>query len=256
MIAGMAIVCEAIASPIYANNVLLTSSGNATQDAALVSLLESYGHSVALGPQYSSFTGGGLAGADTVLLQTNYNWTAGDMPTNGQTALLDYVGNGGGLITTEWFVWKAAANNHFNQLMEAIPVAPNTTFRSAVSVSYSQVTPDPILNSGLANNFSFNPGSISGSETFLTALPEATVFYESDYSFGGDLGAGLVGWTYGSGRVLTFSTLLAGVSLDDSNYGRLIHNSVVWTSVPEPSAFMLAVISTFSLVVPRWRRAV
>jgi len=53
---------------------------------------------------------------------------------------------------------------------------------------------------------------------------------------------GLVGWGYGNGRVISFSTLIGEVELTDANYAKLFQNSVNWvtaTPVPVPGAFWL-----------------
>jgi hypothetical protein len=63
----------------------------------------------------------------------------------------------------------------------------------------------------------------------------ATVFYTSVGSYGSDYPQGrqtktygLLGWRFGAGHVLQFSTLFDPIELADATYGRLIANAVTW----------------------------
>ena len=106
-----------------ADNVLLLSTGVTAEDNAVVNLLTADGHTVSVGPQYQSYTGGDLSGYSAVILLPNNTTIGGNIPTAGQTALVNYVNGGGGLVTGEWTVW-GTAGDHFNQTLEAvIPVA-------------------------------------------------------------------------------------------------------------------------------------
>jgi len=216
-----------LAGNAQASHILVMSSGNAELDAQTTTTLESFGHVVELGPQYLSFDGTpSLADYNAVLLLTNANWSQGDMPAAGQVALLDYVHDGGGLVTSEWLVWLNAAGDIFHDLYDAIPVVSTTTFRSSAAATYSAMTADPVVSEGVADSFSFIADSFSGTETFFTARPGATVYYESDYPGG----AGLIGWEYGIGRVMSFSTLIGSQQLLDSNYSRLLSNTLIWAT--------------------------
>ena len=65
-------------------------------------VLQSQGNSVTLGPSYASFSGAGLSGYNAVVLLPNGQyWNGVDMPTSGQQALVNFVQNGGGLVTNE-----------------------------------------------------------------------------------------------------------------------------------------------------------
>ncbi len=43
-------------------------------------------------------------------------------------------------------------------------------------------------------------------------------------------GAGLLGWTYGSGRVLSFSTPIGPAELSNADYKQLLNNAVKWAT--------------------------
>jgi hypothetical protein len=246
-----------LSSPALGALVLALSSGNAAEDAAVVSVLESHGHSVDLGPQYTGFNGSlSLAGYDSVLLLANYNWPAGNMPAAGQTALVNFVSGGGGLVTGEWTVWKSAAQvGVFQTLDDAIPVVPTGLFRTAIGPTvYTQSTPDPILNAGVPATFSFVADNIGGTETQFNPRPGATVFYTSNYP-----AAGVIGWDYGLGRTISFSTVIGPLELADPNYSRLLSNAVTWSvaAIPEPSAALFMGASACFVIaigaVHHWR---
>ena len=82
--------------------VLVLSSGDATLDARVATVLQAQGHFPTIGPAYTLFAneGNALAGFDVVYLQANANWQAGNMPAAGQNAINTFVQSGGGLLTS------------------------------------------------------------------------------------------------------------------------------------------------------------
>jgi hypothetical protein len=245
LISMTALVALGRAAPSQSTSALVLSSGNAAEDAAVVNVLESFGHLADVGPQYINFDGTtSLAGYESVVLLTNYNWNTvpARMPAAGQTQLLNYVNAGGGLVTGEWFVWKSVGQNAFTTLETLIPVVRTLAFRSATQVTYSEVTADPTINAGLPDSFTFSASNISGTETQFNPKPGATIFYDSDYPV---TGSGLIGWDFGAGRVVSFSTLIAEEELADANYARLVSNVVSWSAgvvIPEPSSAILVCV--------------
>jgi len=231
--------------------VFLFSTGDASLDALTKQTLEGYGHSVDVGPQYVSFNGSrSLEGYSTVLLVPSVNWFFGDMPVAGQNALKNFVAVGGGLVTGEWVVWKTGALHEFQALYAAIPVLSTSDYRTTSRITYNSVVDDPILNRGIPTRFTFLADDIAGSESFFKAKGGATTFYGSD--FGRD-GQGLVGWDYGEGRVISFSTVLGPLELRDSTYSRLLSNAIDWSAsgpgaVPEPSTVILLGLGALSVM--------
>ncbi|HRI15411.1 MAG TPA: hypothetical protein PLX89_20640 [Verrucomicrobiota bacterium] len=227
------------ATSLAANEVLVLSSGNATQDATLLNTLAAAGHTANLGPAAGGFTAAtSLVGYDAVFLQANYNWNilgAGgsiDMPIDGQSSLVSFVQNGGGLVTTEWLLWRIAASSTYDVLDPILPVVPSSAFRTSATATYTVGVNDSILDAGLPLSFTFPVDSISGTETFFSPRSGATVFFESDYAGG----AGVIGGTYGGGRILSFSTVVSQSVVEDPNHAILLGNAVTWVSQGSPAS--------------------
>lgn len=223
---------------LAAQTVLLLSTGSSTLDTQTKGVLEAGGATVTIGNPYTAFTSAELTGVDVVLLFPNNNWSSGDMLLAEQTALANFVSGGGGLITAEWTNWKVGAGS-FDNLEPILPVIATTQYTGVTAITYTSVTPDATLNAGMPSGFTFTADSFAGVESFFTAKSGATVYYSSA---GSANGAGIVGWTYGSGRVLQFSTTAGTNSLADANFSLLLQNSVQWAAVPEPSTTLLLVL--------------
>lgn len=241
--------------------VYLFSSGNATNDALLSTAITNAGHTPTTGVQWANFDGTqSLVGFDAVVFANNYNWDmATTMPEAGQQALLNFVNDGGGMLTTEWFVWNTLGSSRFNTLRALSPVQPTGSFNSAASTTYTVATPNAILNAGLPNSLTFPLTSISGTETVFRPKASATTYYSSSNGGGVANSGGVIGWNYGNGRVLSFSSLLGNSSMEDSNYSLLVSNSIDWivteTSdpvIPEPTTIISSIVVGFGLI---WRKA-
>ncbi len=230
--------------------VLLLSTGNATLDTQTKGVLETGGASVVVGSQFAAFSATELTGIDVVLLFPNNNWNSGDMSLTAQTSLVNFVGAGGGLVTAEWTNWKVGSNNFVN-LGPILPVVSTTQYTGGSTIAYSQATANATLNAGLPASFTFSGDNFAGVESFFTAKPGASVFYTST---GGAGGAGLVGWEYGAGRALQFSTTMGPLGLADTHLSRLFQNSVQWAAVPEPSTYLLMLVGLGVLLRFRARR--
>lgn len=222
-----------LSATAYGANVYVTSSGTGsigvTTDALVVAALEAGGHTVTVGEQFFNFTGAiDLSGFDVVYLQANWNWNFGNMPADGQQNIFDFVSNGGGLVTNEWTVWKAAAQGSFEILNPYFPAELDTPFSTLASLTFTQVQPDPILNAGLPTEFTFPMTSVSGTHTFIAARPGALSYYnftQSSQTWGGLIAAGA-----GCGRVANFATVNAQFQLEDPNFSTLLSNTMTWAA--------------------------
>jgi hypothetical protein len=238
--------------PVKADSVLLLSTGVSAEDNAVVNLLEADGHTVTIGPYYGTYSGSNLSGYSAVILLQNNNGDGENIPVAGQTALVSYVNGGGGLLTGEWTDWNIAALGWNQTLKAVIPVIPTSSFDYNSPITYSVATPNAVLNSGLPSSFTFNADDVGGTETYFQPRTGATVYYGSSY------GDGVIGWNYGSGRVLSLSTLAGQTELANPNYGRLFSNGVFWvdglSAVPEPSTLILLGMGILGLTIHSWSR--
>ncbi len=233
-----------------AQTVLLLSTGDSALDLQTRNVLQGAGYSVTVGNAYTSLAPAELTGINVVLLLPNHNWNTGDMPLASQAALVSFVQNGGGLVTSEWTDWKVSQGD-FATLSPILPATSASQYGNISGLFYVQATADSALNAGLGNHFVFSTDNYSGVESKLTAKAGATVFYTT---LSGAGGAGVVGWANGSGRVMQFSTTAGPNELANADYARLFVNSVAWTAqgVPEPSTCACLVLG---LAFVGWRVA-
>lgn len=242
----------ALPAQLAASVILLLSTGDTTLDTQTKTLIEGHGHTVTIGNPYTTFTATELSGVNVVLLFPNNNWNTGDMSLAAQTALVNFVNAGGGLVTSEWTNWKTGAGS-FATLDAILPVDSTTQYSGGSAITYTQVTPDATLNAGLATAFSFSGDNYAGVESYFTAKSGATVYYSST---GGSGGAGVIGWNSGAGRVIQFSTVAGPLELGNASYGKLVQNAVQWAAIPEPSTALLMLAGLGVLVwLRRARRA-
>jgi len=227
-----------------AASVYVMGAGNSAEDTRVTNVLTGFGHTVTIGSVYYNYNGSvSLSGYDVVLLMPNYSWGS-DMPAAGQTALVNYVNAGGGLVTSEWTVWQMGTGR-FSTIAAAIPATSGGNYTSASQTIYFQNEMDPVINYNLpGTSYSFSLTNLSGTESRLTAKAGTHTFYTSSYGGAASTGySGLVGWDYGSGRVISFSTLIAENELANADYQQLFSNAVNWADqaapVPLPGAVFL-----------------
>jgi hypothetical protein len=246
-------------SSAQAANVYVFSTGNTAVDSAYSAALAARGHAVTIGVQWNAFDGSvNLAGFNAVFMNMSANWSnsAGQVSLAGQQQLVNFVNAGGGLITTEWIIYNngTSGGTAYATLMPILPATYGSTWNSASQTTFSQVTPDPIMNADLPSSFLINNNSFAGgTETRLFARPGATVFYQSsNMSSTGIVNAGLSGWGVGGGRVVSISNMPGLTSLNETNYRTLLGNAVNWVSIPSPGA--IGVLGLAGLLAARRRR--
>jgi hypothetical protein len=123
------------------------------------------------------------------------------------------------------------------------------------------------MNVGLPATFSFTASS-GDTEHMLTPKPGATAFFTTNQrtaAFGGEgVGYGIVGWNYGSGRVLSLSTVSDSVALSNATYDQMLVNAFNWVAptspagevpAPEPTSLtVFAAASVWLLIASRIRQ--
>jgi hypothetical protein len=214
----------AASKPVSAQTtVYVMGGGSSASDMAVVSALTGAGFNVTLGVETPNWNGtqANLGDYGAVVMLNNYNWR-GKMTEAGALAIQQYVMAGGGVITGEWLTYNAQWSPILAELLPTTYVG--FTDSESTTTTYTQVTANPILNDGLPSSFTFTKGYAEGTEGRLNAKAGATTFYQSSAT---GL-AGLAGWNYGAGRVLSFSSILTGVDVDNPNLDRLLGNAVTW----------------------------
>ena len=211
----------------FGANIYVTTSGNYSIDTAAVVAMNLAGHTAFVGVAHTQFDSNvDLTGFNAVYLQPNSNWGTGDMPWDGQVALLNYVANGGGLITCEWTGWSMSAGQ-LQLLVQAMPFVPITAFTYNLTETFERVTSDSILDQGVAASFVTDLDSYGGTESnFTTLRPGAKNFYAIT-SQGPNIG--LAGWGFGAGKVISFGTT-NGPSQIAGACQTLFGNSVTWAT--------------------------
>ncbi|NUL82532.1 MAG: hypothetical protein HUU60_07385 [Armatimonadetes bacterium] len=225
--------------------VYVMSSDHIQTDSAVVDALTDHGHNVTLGVSYPNFDGSvDLSNIDVVYFQASANWTWGDMPLLGQVQLVHWLSDPAhGLLTTEWAIWKFMAGN-LRTLYRVLPITGNGAYRGTESVTYTRETANAVINAGVPNQFVFAPSSYAGTESFFVPKSNATVFYSSNYPFGDQVGAGVVGMRIpGGGRSISFSVCAGPSDFSHPDFSRLVANAVTWASLGtelKPNIYVMA----------------
>lgn len=156
----------------------ITSSSDVDHDSAIRNALISVGSVDTLNFfWYSNITQNDLLNTDLLIYTANYNWSATtDAPLQTQQAIVNFINNGGGLLTTEWVHWK-----RLTIIKDILPVAPvSSNFDNAPSVVFAKLNDDPIISNNVPNAFNVNLTNIGGTRSlFTTPKAGATIFYTS-----------------------------------------------------------------------------
>ena len=123
--------------------------------------------------------------------------------------------------------------NGFTVFNFSVPVNV-PTYGGATTTSYSVDTADPVLNDGVAKEFTFTLDNSGGTESSFTARSGATVYYRSSSGGGVANSPGVVGWSSQNGRVISFSALLTLSNFQSSDFSQLFSNAVTWAARMAP----------------------
>jgi len=171
--------------------VLVLADGQT--EGHVTSTLTAAGYEVRDGGLFYEFTGEGLGDVDAVVLLTGYDYN-NDMDDQGETALVEFVGAGGGLLHTEWMVYSIA-RSEFHQIIQAIiPVTYGGSYSSG-SETYTVMVDHPVTENLPAT---FTTGD-ENEFSHLSRRPGAVQLIR-----GSESGPAVVTWTQG-GRVISWN---------------------------------------------------
>jgi hypothetical protein len=209
-----------------AQRVYLFGTGIPERDAALADALRAHGLQVTLGVPYQAFDGSQNLSPFQVAVLAGSGYQD-DMPLAGQQVLLDWVASGRGLVTLEWSIWAVESWNRFLILRQLFPATykGSTLYRTAIQ--YQLQVNDAVLGRGLGTRLALGEGH----EAYLQPKRGATLYYSSDYPR--PSAAGVVGWQYGDGRVMSLS-VAPGYALNplpqNPAFRQLLTNAVQWAA--------------------------
>jgi hypothetical protein len=103
---------------VQPTRVLVLEDGG-TQDSVRV-ILEAAGYDVTMAGPFWQYRGAGLADHDVVLFLCGVAYTQ-IMPDSVERKLVDFVVNGGGLMTTEWLQYRARTGVYYPRLRPILP---------------------------------------------------------------------------------------------------------------------------------------
>ncbi len=212
---------------ILATRLLVLGSGVKNTDDAVANSLRANGIVVTVGPEPRIWNGtqADLHQFDAVLTLRSNVFGPG-MPQAGQEALVAFVQQGGGLITTEWLIYNGGL---FPQLSPILP-ATAIGYSDARPTTFARATPDEYLDAGLGSSFVITQGYSNGTEGLLEAKTGAQVFYTSTNAQHPYATAGVVGWDVDAGRVLSWSIIMTATEPADAEAAQLLANSVHWVT--------------------------
>ena len=214
-----------------AQNVLILydNSPTNTNTVALKTSLQNQGFQVTISAVSESFwnnTNPSLTGFHAVI-HLNGSTYATEMPIAGQTALVNFVQNEGGVyVGFEWNAYQVSESEMLT-MVDLIPIVRSSG--QTQNITYTTVPAQashPVL-SGIPASFSLtNTGANIGSMRAYGTDPAVTLMMQAS-------NAGLVYRAFGTGHVLMFSHAgnyvqsgASGAALSDTIVGQLIYNMI------------------------------
>lgn len=199
-----------------------------------------------------------ISNYDVLYVQGQNNWFSSDLSQFGSTDLAvisDFLTAGGGVVIGEWLAWDACAQNRagaWGDLDTLLPVTIRTgcAYGSNKKVRfYRWDRPlSPLIDTGVAADFVFQPADYAGSLSFLNLKTGATPYYWATWdsnvanippatdpaNLPSAGGVGMAGWVPAgkTGRVFAFATTNGAPELTDTtsanSFRRLLVNALGW----------------------------
>ncbi|MFC2170455.1 carboxypeptidase regulatory-like domain-containing protein [Calditrichota bacterium] len=192
--------------------------GDDATDGTLTEPLEEEGFEVTFFGLDSNYDGDPAPdGFHVIVLTDGTNYT-NQMPNDGQSAILEFVENGGGLIVTEWIAYEVMSNRY--QILADLLPMPRTGGTTGTE-TYT-IEEDHEVTDGLPDTFQINTGSNTGTATDGTVVVT-----------GNTCGDAVVVHEYEDGRVVQFASAGSYNNLNafgNDNMFLLMMNAINWTS--------------------------
>lgn len=208
-----------LATPLWGTEILIIKNGGTENDVA--SILSGAGMSTTI-TVYDYEWDGTNPPPDNfdamVLLNGRYGWASG-MSTSGQTALINYVQNGGGLLITEWVAYEYA-NGRYASMGDLIIIRRSSG--SWYTPTYQVVQAHDITaNLPSAFTLPYHAGNVG------SAIAEATVLITAS-----GVGDAVAVREYGQGRIVQFAMAgnYEGANPWDTNMQQLLVDAVEWAA--------------------------
>ena len=134
---------------------------------------------------WTNYNGASLntTNTDLILPLCNYNSAAGtNMPTAGQTGILNFIKSGGAMLTCEHIYMKiATVPGTLSVLDPVLPIIYSNIPSSRSQIRFKSIQTNTIINNGLPPEFQWVPSKINTlTETYLTVTkPNTITFYDS-----------------------------------------------------------------------------
>lgn len=228
--------------PANGPKILVLADADGPSTTALTTSLSKAGYQVTSRPAPENTWDGSnpaLTGFDAVIHLDGATWNA-PLPPSAQTALNDFVQNGGGFVGSEWNGYEASMGKQTgmpNLVLHGYSTSGKEQDCGRCSVTYSAVAPQaghPVL-AGLPASFAFQADGhhagpvipfLNNPSTLLMRIPSGN--------------AAVLVREFGRGKVVSFSFSAnyswggAGRTLLDPNIQRLYLNAVRWTAGSPP----------------------
>jgi hypothetical protein len=175
-------ICKWLTKSKTSPQITILTTENNIADGVLSNCLSNITSNIYIINQtFYNYNGLNLSNTDLLIMPASYNWTKGnDLSISVQNDIVNFINNGGGLLTAEWLMWVAAARNSMQNLRKTFPVNPTTPWVSRTQLRFTKTTDDPIVSNNLPQTWTWVPANVAGVETFFTSLKAgAIVFYTS-----------------------------------------------------------------------------
>jgi hypothetical protein len=162
--------------------IIVLTTENAAANSLITSCLSNISNNVAiLNKTFYNYDGSGLNDSDLLIMTAAYNWyKTGDISESVQNQMVDFVANGGAILTSEWLLWHTKSRSSLQILKTVFPVEPSSSWSGRTTLKFTRVTNNAIVSNGLPDSWVWTPGNSSGTETFFSSVkPNAIVFYDS-----------------------------------------------------------------------------